>query len=178
MASLSPTLTSQMIRRAINPAIWTAITSAPSGVRITMLLRSLSTLAAGRSAVPNKPGPMDRGDHLTPDGRALHVRVEYRQEDADPGPRLVAQPEFRRWRRVLDEADLTVGRGDDHTRPGGRDTGRVPEEGSVGGRSGKAGRPRPTMPAAQSGHSQAAADEGQTRPVHRWDLGTDQLHHV
>ena len=55
-ATLSPALTLQTMRRAIRPAICTAITSAPSGVRITTLLRSLSALAAARSAEPNSPG--------------------------------------------------------------------------------------------------------------------------
>ena len=56
MVSLSPTLTLQTIRRATSPAICTATTSTPSGVRITTLLRSLSSLAAARSAEPNTPG--------------------------------------------------------------------------------------------------------------------------
>ncbi len=56
IVSLSPALTSQTMRRATRPAICTAITSAPFGVRISTLLRSLSSLAASSSAEPNSPG--------------------------------------------------------------------------------------------------------------------------
>ena len=56
------------------------------------LLRSLSSLAAARSAEPNRPGPVHDGDHLTADRGALHVRVEDRQEDADPRQRPSGRP--------------------------------------------------------------------------------------
>ena len=94
MASLSPTLTSQMIRRAINPAIWTAMTSDPLGGADHDAVAFVVDAGGGQVGGAEQTRPVDRGDHLTADGRALHVRVEYRQEDADPGPRLVAQPEF------------------------------------------------------------------------------------
>ena len=51
-----PALTSQTMRRATRPAIWTATTSCPSGVRISTLLRSLSWLAAASSADLYSPG--------------------------------------------------------------------------------------------------------------------------
>lgn len=56
MASLSPTCASHTMRRATSPAICTATTSAPLGMRIRTLVRSLSSLASGRSADPNRPG--------------------------------------------------------------------------------------------------------------------------
>src|SRR4051812_47014484 len=46
----------QTMRRATRPAIWTATTSCPSGVRISTLLRSLSWLAAASSADLYSPG--------------------------------------------------------------------------------------------------------------------------
>ena len=95
-ATLSPALTSQTIRRATSPAIWTATTSTPSGVRITTLLRSLSSLAAGRSAEPNRPGRCIDGDHLTADGARCTCASKTDRKMLTRGSGIVGQSELRR----------------------------------------------------------------------------------
>ena len=111
--SLSPTRTSQTMRRATRPAICTATISTPSAVRIRTLLRSLLVARLGQVGRAEPARPVVHGDHLAADRGPLHVGVEQRQEDADPGELRLAHLQFGRRRGRFDEAHLAVGRRDD-----------------------------------------------------------------
>ena len=104
-------------------------------------VRSRRWRGRGRPSRTGRP-VLDR-DHLPGDRSALHVRVEERQEDADPRHRGVGQAELGRWGGVVDQGDPAVGRRDDHTRAGWRHPRRVPEEQRARARGGQAGGAQP-----------------------------------
>ncbi len=155
-----------------SPAICTAITSTPSGVRMSTLLRSLSSLAA-----PARRRGTCRGDALPQPPRhrrgALHVGVEQRQEDADAGQRRCGQAEFSRRRRFVDEAYQPVGGRDDNTGTCRRHPGWVPEERGVGSGGGEPDIARPNASCARRGDRRLAPTNG--KPAGCMG-GTDRAH--
>ena len=167
---------SQTMRRATRPAIWTATTSWPSGVRISTLLRSLSWLAAASSAERYMPGGARPATTSPLIGTRWTWASKIDRKMLMRGSGVVGQVRVRRAapRRRRGRPARRRGR---RRRRGG-----WAAPGAGGGRTPR-WRPPPagrrcaaTVAAARRGHREARADERQAGGVHRGNRGSRQGH--
>ena len=117
IATVSPAFTSQTMRRLTSPRDlyghhFLSFRRADQHT-VAFIVRTCRRQIRGMETT----GPVAHGDHIAADRGALHMGVQDRQEDADPGQRAGVQAQFGQRFGLLRPANQPVGRAT--TTPGG-----------------------------------------------------------